>query len=156
VELYRANGEMKVEELRRRIRRRMKTEKELALSPGLFTAMQEESGWIREAVVELKDGIYRNEFTKFRYDAVLQTTSRRKEVEAGRRQDWEVAGWNVERLRRELSNGVAELVLTGVPNARVEMDVAGEDWLGQAADDDDVSVVQSKLAGMENEVKGVD
>ena len=129
VELYRANGEMKVEELRRRIRRRMKTEKELALSPGLFTAMQEESGWIQEAVVELKDGIYTNEFTKFRYDAVLHTTRRRKAVEAGRRQDWEAAGWNVERLRRELSSGVPELVFTGVPNARVEMDVAGEDWL---------------------------
>jgi 2-polyprenyl-3-methyl-5-hydroxy-6-metoxy-1,4-benzoquinol methylase len=156
VELYRANGEMKVEELRRRIRRRMKTEKELALSPGLFTAMREESGWIQEAVVELKDGIYSNEFTKFRYDAVLHTTRRRKEVEAGQRQDWEAAGWNVERLRRELSSGVPELVLTGVPNARVEMDVAGEDWLGQAADDDYVSEVQSELAAMENEVRGVD
>jgi amino acid adenylation domain-containing protein/FkbM family methyltransferase len=154
VELYRANGEMKVDELRRRIRRRMKTEKELALSPGLFTAMEEESGWIQEAVVELKDGIYRNEFTKFRYDAVLHSTRRRKAVDAGRRQDWEAAGWNVERLRRELSSGVSELVLTGVPNARVEMDVAGTDWLGQAANDDNVSEVQSKLA--EIEVKGVD
>jgi len=156
VELYRANGEMKVEELRQRIRRRMKTEKELALSPGLFTAMLEESGWIQEAVVELKDGIYRNEFTKFRYDAVLHTTRRRKEVEAGRRQDWEAAGWSVERLRRELSSGVPELVFTGIPNARVEMDVAGEDWLGQAADDDYVSEIQSKLAEMGSEVKGVD
>jgi len=156
VELYRTNGDMKVEELRRRIRRRMKTEKELALSPGLFTAMREESGWIQEAVVELKDGTYRNEFTKFRYDAVLHTTRRRKEVEAGRRQDWEAVGWNVERLRRELSSGVPELVFTGIPNARVEMDLAGEDWLRQAADDDYVSEVQTRLAAMGNEVKGVD
>src|ERR1044072_210664 len=36
------------------------------------------------------------------------------------------------------------------------MDVAGEDWLRQAADDDYVSDVQSRLAAMRNEVKGVE
>jgi hypothetical protein len=62
----------------------------------------------------------------------------------------------VERLRCELSSGMPELVLTGVPNARVEMDVAGEAWLGQAADDNYVSEVQSELAERGNEARGID
>ena len=76
VELYRASGEMEVEELRRRIGRRMRREKELVVSPRLFKAMSEESGWIKEAVIELKGGAYRNEFTKFRYDVVLHTSEK--------------------------------------------------------------------------------
>jgi hypothetical protein len=98
----------------------------------------------------LKDGTYKNEFTKFRYDAVLHTRSSRKEVAAGGQQDWEAAGWKVESLRREVSSGVPELIFTGVPNARVELDVAAAEWLDQAAADDDVSEVQSRLAEMRN------
>jgi amino acid adenylation domain-containing protein len=156
VELHRANGEMRIEELRPRIQRKMRAEKELLLAPGLFTAMQQESGWIQEAVIELKGGSYNNEFTKFRYDVALHTTRRRKELEGGRWQEWEAGGWSVERLRTELSDGRDELAFTGVPNAKVARDLAGQRWLALAVNDSQVSEAHAKLAEMENEGKGID
>ncbi|HKX29837.1 MAG TPA: amino acid adenylation domain-containing protein [Blastocatellia bacterium] len=156
VELHRAGEEMRAEELRRRIRRRLRTEKELALDPGLFMAMRGECGWIKEVEIELKGGSYGNEFTKFRYDVTLHTTRGKKEGQAWRWQEWEAGRWSLERLRAELSGGCGELALTGVPNARVQRDLAGQEWLGGAADESTVGEARGKLEEVEKEGGGVD
>ena len=48
------------------------------------------------------------------------------------------------------------MVIRGVPNARVEKEVGVEQWLEQAGDEDCVSEVKARLAGMRNGGKGVD
>ncbi|HKQ08151.1 MAG TPA: condensation domain-containing protein, partial [Blastocatellia bacterium] len=156
VELSRASGESGVEEVRGRIRRKLRAEKELVVSPQLFEAMAAREGWISEAAIELKGGEYGNELTKYRYDVVLRTGRRRRKPEAEAKAEWEAGGWSLERLRRELSEGVEELRLSGVPNARVARDVAAQEWLTAAAASRRVSEVEAAVAASEEGGKGIE
>ncbi len=58
-------------ELRSRVRRKIADEEELLLAPSLFPALVGHLPGVHRAVVLPKEGRYRNELTRFRYDAIL-------------------------------------------------------------------------------------
>ncbi len=69
-------------ELKRRVRRRMREEKELLADPSFFTALRHELPRIREVRVRTKRGRFENEMSLFRYDVVLRLDTADGEAEA--------------------------------------------------------------------------
>src|SRR5262249_15635835 len=92
VEMYKAAGEMSVEELRRRVRQGERKEEELVLDGRLF----EEMGmrWEKVGRVEkwLKAGAYDNELSRFRYDVVMEVGERQEALEPERWVEWDEEG----------------------------------------------------------------
>src|ERR1700730_11547427 len=126
VELHRSAAELPVEELRRRILRRLATEKELLIDPGFFFALARRLPQIRQVEVLVKRGRHHNELSRFRYDAVLHVGTAPREPEGGL--DW--LDWQEESL---FGFGLAErlgaerpetLALTAIPNGRLAAEAA--------------------------------
>jgi amino acid adenylation domain-containing protein len=130
VETYRAADEIKVAELRQRIRKRMARERELAIAPSFFQAVRQESGWIDDVEIDLKGGRFSNEFTKFRYDALLHVgrAPQREECETG------------------LAEGRASLGTRGIPNSWVAAEVRGLALLEEQDDETTVAEFRTRLA----------
>jgi amino acid adenylation domain-containing protein len=72
VELSRAPDELPVAELRDRVVWRLLRERELVVSPALFTALPDRLPRVTAVEVSPKHGPFANEMTAFRYDAVLR------------------------------------------------------------------------------------
>jgi amino acid adenylation domain-containing protein len=130
VELSRAGNTTRKEELRERVRRRVRQEKELVIDEEFFRAVGEQIGRIRGVEVELKRGRYENEVSKFRYDVVMEVGEEEEGGEVGRGAreekvvEWGGEGMRLERLREELGKLDAEEVrIKGIVNARVEREV---------------------------------
>jgi len=117
VQLFQAAPSMPLEELRRQVRAHAAQDKELAVSPDFFLALQESDPRVTRVWLRPKGGRARNEFTRFRYDAVLEIggPSRRGAVPW---QEWQ-PGWDLGALRRRLSEeGPEQLALATIPNSR--------------------------------------
>ncbi|MGW7256495.1 amino acid adenylation domain-containing protein [Streptomyces sp. NPDC054834] len=121
VQVHRAPANMRIAELRSRIRRRRALDPELCVDPRLFRELA--ARWPRVAQVRVlpKRGRYDNELSHYRYDAVLTVgpkapTPQRSGVEL----DWATTPLTPGELRRLLEQEHPEcLRLTGVPNARL-------------------------------------
>ena len=72
IEIFREPAAESDPELRQRVRRRVAGEKELLLAPAFFPALARRLPAIQSAEVLLKEGRYRNELNRFRYDVVLR------------------------------------------------------------------------------------
>src|SRR5262249_4046904 len=97
VGLYKAAGEMSVEELRRRVRQGERKEEELVLDGRLFEEMGRR--WERLGRVErwLKSGDYDNELSRFRYDVVMEVGEKQEALEPERGVNWDEEGsWREE------------------------------------------------------------
>ncbi len=126
VQLTQAEAGMPVQELRQRVSKQMRQEKELVVSEQLFRDFGENLPEIAEVEVDLKGGSSRNELTKYRYDVVLRMRGeeQRAGVEAAE-QRW---SWSevreLEGLRKKLERDRPEAVRwAGVKNARVVEDL---------------------------------
>jgi amino acid adenylation domain-containing protein/FkbH-like protein len=117
-------------ELRDRVRARLASEHELVVHPEFFSALQSHLPRISHVAIQPKRGRARNELTKFRYDVTLLVGA---EAEAGpevTRLDWQrdaVTMGGVRQLLQDVKPGA--LVISGVPNARVEEDCRLSGWL---------------------------
>jgi amino acid adenylation domain-containing protein len=97
VQLYKAAGEMSVEELRKHIRQGQQKEKELVVDPELFEKLGRR--WEKLGRVEtwLKAGAYDNEISRFRYDIVMRVGDKEEVVTPERWVSWdEAGGWREE------------------------------------------------------------
>jgi amino acid adenylation domain-containing protein len=128
--LHRAPDAMPVEELRLALQVQREREKELAVDPEFFFALQERSPRIGRVRVQLKGGRARNEFTSFRYDVVLEIEPEASSETKVPWTEWSEGEWRLEGLRHHLEWKAPEvLALSGVPNARVLEDVRALDRL---------------------------
>jgi amino acid adenylation domain-containing protein/non-ribosomal peptide synthase protein (TIGR01720 family) len=75
VERFQAPPNRSEEEIRRRIRRRVADEEELAVDPAFFQALAERVPGITGVDLLAKQGRWDNELTRYRYDVVLRTGS---------------------------------------------------------------------------------
>jgi len=124
-----------IPELRQRIQQRLAQEKELAVDPAFFAALQRELPQVTDLSIQLKGGWALNELTKFRYDVVLRVGCATLVSGASQELDWQTAGLTVESLRRLLAETApTQLRLIGVPNARVLADLAAIDLLTNPGD----------------------
>jgi amino acid adenylation domain-containing protein len=125
VEVSRGDGAESLEQVRRRISKKMRREKELLIDPAFFDALKDECPWIEEVEIDLKGGDHVNELVKYRYDATLYVgwAHGEKTERAGRRRlDWEQDGLSLEGLRPLLVEGDEALEIRGIPNSRLSAD----------------------------------
>jgi amino acid adenylation domain-containing protein len=120
-----------VAELRRRVRRRVAGEEELAVDPAFFVALAERLPAVRGVSLQLKRGHAHNEMTRFRYDAVLSGDPRKiPSLLAG------AAPARIATLPELAGLLAAEapdvLRLAGLPNARLAFEAAALELLGGA------------------------
>ncbi|MEA2602727.1 MAG: hypothetical protein QOF89_3719 [Acidobacteriota bacterium] len=122
VELRSAPGTARAAALRQRIRRRVSQEQELLLDPAFFQGLGDR---FPELAVEihLKRGRFRTEMACFRYDVVLRVGALAPAAEPAVL-DWRAENLSLPALRRRLEGQPLPLQITGVPNARIEEEVA--------------------------------
>ncbi|HLJ34874.1 MAG TPA: amino acid adenylation domain-containing protein, partial [Ktedonobacteraceae bacterium] len=131
VELYQAVDSLPTERLLHRIQQQMAEEGELVVAPALFYALQQHFPQISRVDIHLKRGHAHNEVTCFRYDAELFI----EDVEQGRREaqtvrlDWQKAGLSLESVRQLLEVRPGVLHITGVPNARLTVEMLARELL---------------------------
>ncbi|HSS50265.1 MAG TPA: amino acid adenylation domain-containing protein, partial [Thermoanaerobaculia bacterium] len=131
VELGQAADDLPLEELRRRVSEQVGREPELLLDPRFFHALTRRFPAIAGIEIQLKRGRYRNELTKFRYDAVLRLATAATGREALDRGVEAVLaglqeGFTIPELRLRLEEAVAvggTVVVRRVPNLRLQGDL---------------------------------
>ena len=110
--------------LRQRVQKGILQERQLVISPDFFTALPQHLPQISRVEINLKRGRVRNELTGFRYDVVLHVSPPVPLLECSW-MDWNAGNLSLERLREILSRNHHEVLgVTGIPNARVQRDVA--------------------------------
>jgi len=124
VQLEQAPPSLPCANLRQRIQRALSQEKELAISPGFFNALREHLPALTQVEIQLKRGHHHSELSLFRYDVVLRVRAAVKSTENWTRLDWRQRGFSVSDLGRYLKEErPAALILTGVPNARLQREL---------------------------------
>ncbi|MCV6638056.1 amino acid adenylation domain-containing protein [Candidatus Albibeggiatoa sp. nov. NOAA] len=101
VQLYQANEETKLTELRKQIDKQLAQEEELVIDPHFFTALQVECSRIQHIEIYPKRGEFDNELTKFRFDVVLHI-GRSPELCDVTWQDWQPQ-WDLTAIREHLT-----------------------------------------------------
>jgi SAM-dependent methyltransferase len=158
VELEQAAATMPLQELRKRIRRRVAYEHELVIDPAFFFALQHELPQIGRISIRPKRGRYHNELTRFRYDVVLQVSSECTAI-AGKRWNWSRDGWSIPKLQQALlATKSLDLeedlhVFEHVPNARTWQDA---EVAQQLQEDDSITVGELRNRIREVRNPGID
>ncbi|PSB01376.1 non-ribosomal peptide synthetase [Merismopedia glauca] len=136
VQLYRASDSLTRSELKQRVQKQVFEEKQLAVSPDFFTALQQHLPRISRVEILLQRGHTHNELNKFRYDVILHI-GEKSNLDSPHLSplNWETEGLNPASLKSLLSeNEFDELLITGIPNNRTIQDVAILQWLDEAED----------------------
>ncbi|MBV9787435.1 MAG: amino acid adenylation domain-containing protein, partial [Chloroflexi bacterium] len=153
VQLYQAPADFTIAALRQRIRRQLVQEKELVVDPALFAALAEQDDRLSQVQIQLKGGWQHNEFTRFRYDAILQVRGRDAQPSTPEWSDWR--GWNIDRLHERLANErPALLALARVPNARLQPELAAQALLETAEPQTTVGALRDSIA--QTHAEGID
>lgn len=119
IELSKAPAELEGERVCDLIQRRMMLEQELLIAPEFFDSLPEQLPTLHAIEIQLKQGHYDNELSRFRYDVLLHTHPY-PSIESASTQQWEPE-WTLATLEQWLAQQSAEtLHVTGIPNARVE------------------------------------
>lgn len=120
LEIARTTPSTPADVVRQRALTQMQNESELAIDPEFFYALPESVPGLSSAEVWLRRGVYGNEMTKFRFDAVLRAGEERSVSSAVPWIEWREAGMNLDRLRQLLSSEQPIIALTGIVNRRIE------------------------------------
>jgi ubiquinone/menaquinone biosynthesis C-methylase UbiE/acyl carrier protein len=122
VELFKAEPELAVRELARRVEQALAQENELFLAPELFSSIRERLGRVTHTEVRIQRGRATNELNKFRFNAVL-------EVETPEPPPLDIERVSGEQLTREeleellVPGRRGGLLITGLPRGGVQADV---------------------------------
>ncbi|RPI41317.1 MAG: methyltransferase, partial [Betaproteobacteria bacterium] len=120
VELSKAGRNDTGHALAERVRRRVEHEKELAIDPAFFLALQQRDPRIRQVEILPKGGSALNELTRYRYDVVIRTSAQTIPACALEWTDWPETRPNLAGLHDTLRTGRPDtLALRNVANARV-------------------------------------
>ncbi|MCP5150482.1 MAG: amino acid adenylation domain-containing protein [Chromatiales bacterium] len=146
VQLARADDDVDLAALRRRVQQQLDREKELVLDPDFFHAFAAEQPRVHAVEILLKRGPHDNELTQFRYDVVIHVEPPAVEAMV-RWDDWQQSVAGIDGLRRRLMATTDDVLgVAGIPNARVcaEVEVAR----ALAADGDDGEAVAALRDGL--------
>jgi amino acid adenylation domain-containing protein len=92
VQLYKADGELSVKELRQRIQQGQRKEEELVIDPRLFEELARRWEKLGRAEIGLKAGMYDNELSRFRYDVSLHVGDKETLIAPNLWISWDEAG----------------------------------------------------------------
>jgi SAM-dependent methyltransferase len=119
VEVAHTAESIDLNELRQRINKSMRREKELLIAPGFFSELKNECPWIEEIEIELKGSDWENELVKYRYDAIVYLGWAWRERTGRRYLNWQRDGLSLNSLRQALDESELSLEIEGIPNKRV-------------------------------------
>ncbi|TDT22739.1 amino acid adenylation domain-containing protein [Streptomyces sp. BK208] len=94
-------------------------EEELLVDPGYFTRLREKNPAVTGVQISLKPGGPDNELTRFRYDVLLRVNEPVPAPVSGPGLDWDREVGSLSHLADILAATDGELVVDGIPNARV-------------------------------------
>jgi len=122
VQLYQANEDLSLEQLNQRIKAKIRNEEDLVISPDFFWAIQQHLPEIIQVEVQLKQGRYHNELSKFRYDVVLfvDREKRNNNNNVTNYLDWQRENLSLAGVKQLLINKKYEtLTIKNIPNPRL-------------------------------------
>ncbi|MCU1267661.1 MAG: amino acid adenylation domain protein [Acidobacteria bacterium] len=132
-------------DLRRRVRKNILQDEQLAIDPSFFEALQKHLPRLSQVEVQLKRGSAQNETTKFRYDVVLRVGAQPVRGLKPTTLDWQAQELRLPDVSRVLlAEGDKSLTITNVPNARVYADVK----LAELLATEDFETVSDLRAGL--------
>ncbi|MUG92983.1 amino acid adenylation domain-containing protein [Scytonema sp. UIC 10036] len=120
VQLYQAQEELSIEQLRQRVQAQISQETELVIAPEFFLALKQHLPQIANVQIHLQRGDSHNELSCFRYDVTLEVGSGQstKELQCSWH-EWESIGLSLESTAQLLESQSAQLGIVNIPNARV-------------------------------------
>ncbi|HVU01136.1 MAG TPA: MupA/Atu3671 family FMN-dependent luciferase-like monooxygenase [Polyangiaceae bacterium] len=147
IELERAEDGTPAAEIRERVERRVASERELTLAPGLFDALRRKFTDVADVTVQLKPGTADNELTRFRYDVVIR---KKKDGEAPRsaRGGAPAQSPSLEALAVAMQGGANSGVVRDVLNGRVARDVRAVELLRTTLRDGTAKDVRDALSAL--------
>ncbi len=126
VQVHRAPDTLTTAHLMQRVKNGMLQEEELVIDPDFFYTLRHRMPQIRYVEIYPKQGQYHNEFTKFRYDAILHVGETPARANVPQWLDWQSQNWTVDKLRQYLSETQPNLMgLMNIPNARLAREHIG-------------------------------
>jgi len=131
IQLQKIPDDLPRETLRKRVLKSIAGERQMAIDPDFFTALQQHLPQIGRVDIQLRRGRYHNEMSQFRYDAILHVGDAGEAVEANW-VDWNEDGLSLAAVRDLLRTQPEILCIKGVPNARVWAQVKLLEWLDSA------------------------
>ncbi len=124
VELFQAPPTASVSELRERVRKRIRLDEQLVLSPALFLALRQRWPKISRVELQPRRGHFDNEMNRYRFNAILHMGGESGENVRPTWVSWPREGMTLESLASMLRKQNAQsLGLAGVPNRRIARDV---------------------------------
>jgi SAM-dependent methyltransferase/acyl carrier protein len=145
LELFRAPDATPLSDLRARIDRRAKGERELVLDPAMFTALGRVLPDLAGVSIRLKADAHDNELTRFRYDVVLRKAGPGVEVGAVPPDLAAPEECSDAALRALLARAGDAVRITGVPDARTREHVAAATLLAQGDAGGTVADLRAKV-----------
>lgn len=145
IEMSRAVPGLSCAELRQRVQRRVRQEKELFIDPAFFSALHAELPQIAQVRARLKRGRHHNEINKFHYDVILRVGESAAAPEITWL-DWQKENLSLSSLRARLvAARPARLGLRRVPNARVCDEARAWKWLREGETPADLGALRAAL-----------
>jgi amino acid adenylation domain-containing protein len=139
VEVSWAAAGVRREQIRDSVRRRLRQEPELVVSPEFFAGVAARTPQVTAIEVQLRRGWPANELTQFRYDVWLQVGNGIPDPATREELAWSTLG-NLASLGEALFDRRPEtLIVRGVPNARVEESVSILTWIREGAETETVA-----------------
>jgi amino acid adenylation domain-containing protein len=132
IELARADSMTSAGELRVRVERRDRQERELVLDPEFFAALPGHFSGVTAAAVELRRGRHQNELTRFRYDALLEINGPPRPRAQAASRNWDGLGELAELEHQLQRSSALALHVSNVPNARLLLENQRLMWLDGA------------------------
>ncbi|PYS67942.1 MAG: hypothetical protein DMF73_18020, partial [Acidobacteria bacterium] len=155
IELNRAPSSLTLDELRRRVQKRMNEEEELVIDPRFFFALKEHLTRISRVEIAPKRGRYHNELTRFRYQVVIHVKAKAPETEEFNWTDWREERVSLADLRERLIREEPEIVaFTDVDNARLSTEVQTAKAL--AVMDGAMAAGEFTQSISDNDISGID
>ena len=120
VELFQADDPEPVSDIARRIRDRLRADRELLVDPAFFTEFASQPHVHAVIESQIKRGAHLNEMSRWRYDVTLIRCEDLTVLKPVQKQSWQ----SITQLRHALSAGIgASLEVLNIPNARIASDV---------------------------------
>jgi acyl carrier protein len=150
VQAHRAPANMRIAELRSKIRRQSDLDPELCIDPALFEELAARWPRVAQVRVEPKRGRDDNELTHYRYDVVLAVGPKAAASEpSGTVLDWAASPLAPDELLRLVQRERPErLRLTGVPNARLSAALSLRDLIEQRAPSSSVGELRARAGAL--------
>ena len=137
VELFQADDLEPVSDIARRIKDRLRADRELLVDPAFFTEFASQPHVHAVIETQIKRGVHSNEMSRWRYDVTLTRGSDLTALKPAQTQPWQ----SITQLRHTLNTGLGDsLQVYDSPNARVASDV----WASARIDSFEGSVGELK------------